>query len=114
MTISVPMTGFFFVFSGASSEDTTSEDSAEQHLLCRFVIDGSGRTVGESIALDDDLMIIKAKKTYLGVPLKHIEDQGKTLLVKGLIEYDKAMEMGEQWRAKSFRELHPNEEAVEG
>jgi hypothetical protein len=110
MTASVLISGLFFVFSGSSTEETNSEESVEQKLLCRFVVDGAGRTVGESISLEDDVIIIKAKKAYLGVPLKHIEDQGKTLLVKGLIDYDKAMEMGEQWREKSFRQLHPEEE----
>ena len=105
----VPL-GAVFLFSGDTSEDAIAEESAEQRLLCRFVLDGAGRTVGESISIEEDLMIIKAKKAYLGVPLKHIEDKGKTLLVKGLIDYDKAMEMGEQWRKESFRELHPKDE----
>ena len=42
---------------------------------------------------------------YLGVPLKHIEEEKKTLLVKGLVEQDKAEIMGEKWRRESFYKM---------
>ena len=47
-------------------------------------------------------MIIKTKNKYLGVPLKHIEEKDKTLLVKGLIDKNKAREMGEKWCRKAL------------
>jgi hypothetical protein len=80
-------------------------ENYKKNLTCRFVLDGSGRKVGESVAVDNDILIIKSGKKYLGVPLKHIEEEEKTLLVKGLVEKDKAEIIGEKWRRESFRKI---------
>ena len=99
-----------FLFSRRNKNQEKKEEkeeiSPETSLLCRFVLDGTGKKVGESIAVNKDLIIIKSGNKYLGVPLKHIEDDGKTILVKGLVDYSKAEELGEHWRMESFRELN--------
>jgi len=106
--------GGIFFFNKKKNRDVEDESEQEyDHLLCKFVTDGSGRKIGESISIDDDIVIIKSKERFLGVPLKHIEDTGKTLLVKGLVDFDKAYEMGEKWRKNAFYELDQTE-AVEG
>jgi hypothetical protein len=100
--------GNLFFFSKKKQKETPNEDEEEpdnQNLLCRFVLDGSGRKVGESIAIDNDILILKSRDRYLGVPLKHIEEEEKTLLVKGLIDRFKAEQMGEKWRRDSFNKL---------
>ena len=96
-------------------KDRTVEETEDEHdnLLCKFVKDGSGRKIGESVSVDEDILIIKSKERFLGVPLKHVEDEGKTLLVKGLVDLDKAYEMGERWRKSSFHTVEEIEE-VEG
>lgn len=88
-------------------QDAKDEEDNYDEMLCRFVLDGSGDTVGESIAVDESesVMIIKSDNNYLGVPLKHIEKRGKTLLVKGLVDHDKASIMGEKWRKNSYQEI---------
>jgi len=86
-------------------EEDEEKDSYKTSLLCRFVIDGVGRKIGESVAVDEDIIIIKSGNKYLGVPLKHIEEEEKTLLVKGLVDKDKAEEMGEKWRRESFQDI---------
>ena len=98
------ISSFFYISKNQKNNNKEEEDLDKNYLLCRFVLDGSGEKVGESIAIDDDLMIIKSGKNYIGVPLKHIEErvEGKTLLVKGLLDKDKAKEMGEIWREKSL------------
>jgi len=97
---------FFFSRRKNIKSDKINEDESEKNsLLCRFVLDGIGKKVGESIAIYDDLIIIKTRDKYLGVPLKHIEEDGKTLMVKGLVDKDKAEEMGEHWRKVSFSEI---------
>ena len=95
--------GGMFFFNKRVNKDI-EEEIEEKHddLLCKFVKDGSGKKIGESVSISDDIIIIKSKDKFLGVPLKHIEDEGKTLLVKGLVNLDKAFEMGEQWRNNSF------------
>jgi len=106
--------GGIFFFNKKKNRDVEDESEQEyDHLLCKFVTDGSGRKIGESISIDDDIVIIKSKERFLGIPLKHIEDTGKTLLVKGLVDFDRAYEMGEKWRKNSFYELDQTE-AIEG
>ena len=96
-----------FIFSKRNQrkEEHEKEEDYKFNLLCRFVIDGIGKTIGESIAVNKDLLIIKTNDKYLGVPLKHIQDNGKTLLVKGLIDKSNAEFMGKKWREENFKEI---------
>ena len=89
-------------------------ESYKNDLLCRFVLDGVGRKIGESVAIDNDILIVKSGTKYLGVPLIHIEQAGKTLLVKGLIEQDKAELMGEKWKHESFKNISSKGEKKDG
>jgi len=106
----------FFFSRNKSKKDIELEkiESYKNDLLCRFVLDGAGRKIGESVAIDKDVLIVKSGMKYLGVPLVHIEDEGKTLLVKGLVEQDKAEQMGEKWRRESFKDINPKEEKKDG
>ena len=79
------------------------EEEYKNSLLCCFVLDGLGRKIGESVAIDKDIMIIKSRAKYLGVPLKHVEFDGKKILVKGLVDQNKAEELGEKWLNTSFK-----------
>ena len=97
--------GIIFIFGDKRKKQKESTQENYDHLLCRFVLDGAGRKIGESIAVDEDVLIIKSGTKYLGVPLKHIEEEKKTLLVKGLVEQDKAEIMGEKWRRESFKDI---------
>ncbi len=92
-------------FKRKREKDANDERENKNNLLCRFVFNGSGKKVGESIAVDEDVLIIKSDEKYLGIPLKHIEQEEKTILVKGLVDQDKAEIMGERWRKKSFKKI---------
>lgn len=97
--------GNFMLLNRGSSQDKVPSDEDSDQLLCRFVVDGAGKRIGESIGIDGDILIIKSNARFLGVPLKHIEEQDTTLLVKGLVDLKKACELGEQWQTNSTREL---------
>ncbi|MFO7677149.1 MAG: DUF5749 family beta-barrel protein [Thermoplasmatota archaeon] len=99
---------FFFT---KKNKKITDEETEEQHddILCKFVKDGSGRIIGESLSIDNDVLIIKSKDRFLGVPLKHIHSLENTLLVKGLIDLDKAYELGETWLKNSFYNKEPEQ-----
>ena len=100
--------GGIFIFSRGrrkKKDEIEEEESYKASLLCRFVLDGLGRKIGESVAVDEDIVIIKSGGKYLGVPLKHIEENEKTLMVKGLVNQEKAEEMGEKWRQNSLSEI---------
>ena len=107
MTVSESTGGIFFfsIKKRKKNDEAVDEEFDGNNLLCRFVLDGFGEKIGESVAIDDDIIIIKAGSKYLGVPLKHIEEEEKTLLVKGLVDQSKAEEMGENWRRKSFDDV---------
>jgi len=93
------------------SNPKNDEEVAEDDLLCRFVLDGQGRKVGESIAVYNDLLIIKTGKDFLGVPMKHIDVDINHILVKGLIDHTKALELGKGWQKENYKEInYPQEE----
>ena len=97
-----------------TSNGHMKEDEHQENLLCRFVVDGTGKRIGESIGTDGDILIIKSGGRFLGVPLKHIEEQENMLLLaKGLIDFKKAYELGEQWRNNSLREISDGAENEE-
>ena len=103
--------GIFFFTRKKSKKIEDEPDQEHDNLLCRFVTDGAGRKIGESVSLDEDILIIKSGDKFLGVPLKHIEEEGKTILVKGLVDFDNAYEMGEKWRKESFREINQKDKS---
>jgi hypothetical protein len=107
MTKLLGLNGAIFIFSKnkKKKEEIEELENFKNSLTCRFVLDGVGKKIGESVAIDEDILIIKSGKKYLGVPLKHIDIEEKTLLVKGLVEQDKAEMMGEKWRRESFSEV---------
>lgn len=98
------------LFKKSREQEESEENNDQPDLLCRFVLDGNGKTVGESVAIQSDVLIVKDKKDFLGIPLKHIEENGKKLLVKGLVDTSKAKELGEAWRDASYEEIDLEEE----
>lgn len=71
--------------------------------ICKFVVDGKGRMIGESIALDGDVVIIKMGSKFIGIPVKHLsfdEDDDNILRIKGMFEIDRAEELGKRWTDK--------------
>ena len=81
-------------------------ENVDDSMICKFVLDGVGKKLGESVSIDSDVLIIKSGSRFLGVPLKHVEPLEKTLVVKGLIDFTKAYELGEKWRKESYREMN--------
>ena len=56
--------GNLFFFSKKNNKvDDDEEETKKNDLLCRFVVDGAGKQLGESIALDGDIIIIKSIKS---------------------------------------------------
>jgi hypothetical protein len=111
----VPVCGaFFFRKKEMSTEVKKTTEIPDSSMLCKFVVDGTGKKIGESVSIAHDVLIIKSGSQFLGVPLKHVEPAEKTLVVKGLVDFTKAYELGEKWRKESYREMmqhdhHPEE-----
>jgi len=96
---------FLFNKKEIKENDEMEDEQTNSDLLCRFVTDGSGKKIGESVSINEDIMIIKSGAKFLGVPLKHIKQSKKNIIVKGVFDFDKAYEMGEKWRKESFSEI---------
>jgi hypothetical protein len=88
-------------------------EPVDSSMICKFVLDNSGKRIGESVSVADDILIIKSGSLFLGVPLKHVESGEKNLLVKGIFDFTKAYELGEKWRKESYREMNHHDPSKE-
>jgi hypothetical protein len=104
---------FFFSKKKEPTDMKKNIENAEPSMICRFVLDGSGKKIGESVSVAGDVLIIKSGSLFLGVPLKHVESADKTLVVKGIFDFTKAYELGEKWRKESYREMNQHDDTEE-
>jgi Family of unknown function (DUF5749) len=100
---------FFFNKKKEDSGMQKPIENADPSMICKFVVDGSGKKIGESVSVAADVLIIKSGSLFLGIPLKHVESGEKTLMVKGIFDFTKAYELGEKWRKESYREMKKHE-----
>ncbi len=104
---------FLFYRKKENTEQMKTIENIDNSMMCKFVIDGMGKKLGESVSIDEDILIIKSGSRFLGVPLKHVEFVEKTLVVKGLIDFTKAYELGEKWRKESYHEMNQHDPQAE-
>jgi hypothetical protein len=90
----------FFIGFRSKKQHKNISSSESDSLVCKFVFDGLGHLLGESISTEGDLVIVKSEGSYLGIPLKHVESDGKKIIVKGLVDQQNAKRLGERWRRK--------------
>jgi hypothetical protein len=90
------------IFKGFQSkhQKNSHEDYQRNDLICKFVFNGLGHPIGESISVEHDLIIVKTDDSFLGIPLKHVEADGKKVIVKGLVDKKNAKKLGERWRKR--------------
>lgn len=109
--------GLIFVFLFNKKKETILQkiknDNIDFSMICKFVVDGTGKKIGESISIDDDVLIIKSGARFLGVPLKHVEPIETNLVVKGLIDFTKAYELGEKWQNQAYYEMNHHDDTKE-
>ena len=97
--------GMYFFSKKKEPAEKKKPVHVDQSMLCKFVVDGTGKRIGESVSMTEDVLIIKSGARFLGVPLKHVQNGEKTLVVKGLIDFSKAYALGEEWRKESYHEM---------
>ena len=105
LLVSAKYHGVYFFSKKKEPTERKKPMNVDQSMLCKFVVDGSGKRIGESVSMTEDVLIIKAGARFLGVPLKHVENREKSLVVKGLIDFSKAYALGEEWRKESYHEM---------
>lgn len=111
MMFIVGFNGSVFLFNKKkeTSDPMKTTETADPSMICKFVLDSTGKKIGESVSVNRDVLIIKSGSLFLGVPLKHVDSGEKTLMVKGIFDFTKAYELGEKWRKGSFREMTKHE-----
>jgi hypothetical protein len=91
---------------GTPSDLRWVEEDPKDHLLSRFIFDGKGNIIGESIGVDGKYLIMKSGKKFYSVPLKNIREDEKDLTLKGKIDKRMARKLGEVWRKKALDPLY--------
>lgn len=91
------------IFKGFQSKQKKPSNETISNLICKFVFDGLGNPLGESISVEKDLIIVKTDGSFLGIPLKHVESDGKKVIVKGLVDQKNAKLLGERWRRQEMK-----------
>jgi len=111
MMFFVVYSGFVFLFNKKkeSIDSVKTPEITDPSMICKFVLDSTGKKIGESVSVNQDVLIIKSGSLFLGVPLKHVESGEKTLVVKGIFDFTKAYELGEKWRKESYREMNQHD-----
>ncbi len=66
--------------------------------IARFVVDSSGKRIGESISVFEDMLIIKKGEKFYAIPFKHVEMRGDEIHVKGIVQWDKAEKLAKRWK----------------
>ena len=96
----IPGTEFFATLTELIISASLLFKSGKYSLISKFVVDKEGNRIGETISMEGDMVIIKKEKKYLAIPLKHIETSKDQVRIRGIVEWDNAIKMGEQWKKK--------------
>lgn len=88
------------------------EEIDEASLLSRFVVNAQGDTVGETMALEAEEVILKREGAFYAVSLDAIIEKDGMLLVDGNIDWDQAKEAGAEWRKASHDEMEYDESGL--
>ncbi|MDX1612335.1 MAG: DUF5749 family beta-barrel protein, partial [Candidatus Thermoplasmatota archaeon] len=89
-----------------------NEEVENASLLSRFVLNASGDTVGETMALEGDQVILKTDEGFASVSLEDIIEKDGMLLVDANIDWDAAREAGQAWKQASTDEMQYDEKGM--
>ncbi len=87
------------------AEMADHEEIDEASLLSRFVVNAQGDTVGETMALESDEVILKREGGFYAVSMDAIIEKDGMLLVDATIDWDRAKEAGDEWRKAAHDEM---------
>lgn len=94
------------------AEMLASEEFDNTELLSRFVHDSEGETIGETMTVTEDEVILKKDGEFLAVdPEAVIEKEGQLLLDPN-VDFDEARQRGEDWREANLDRMEYDEEGL--
>lgn len=86
-------------------EMAAHEEINESELLSRFVVNAKGDTVGETVALEPEQVVLKKEGAFYAVSLDDVIEKDGMLLVDAKIDWAAAEAAGETWREQAYDEM---------
>jgi len=86
------MTGFF----KRNKEKIVDERILRSKYSCKYVKQG-GKTIGESIIVKDNRLIVKSEQRTLAIPLEAVENTNEDNVMVKNFDEDEAEKLGEEW-----------------
>ncbi len=75
-----------------------AEGADASSFLARFVENTDGETLGETVGIDDDQIILKGDDGFLALSTEEVLQKDGDLVADPNIDWDRAEEAGEAWR----------------
>lgn len=94
------------------AELVADEEVSTTSLLSRFVLNNKGETVGETLGLDGDDIVLKHEGSFLVVAQEAILEKDGMLLADANIDWDEARERGNEWQKASRDEIEYDGEGM--
>jgi hypothetical protein len=94
--------------------DGSAENSApltparDRDVLCRYVVNRTGKQIGETLSTYEEKIVLKQKNQYLVIPLHALEQTENNLELKlneDEIDWKAAKELGKEWYKTYFNPL---------
>lgn len=77
------------------------EEVENASLLSRFVLNAKGETVGETLSIDDEHVVLKKDGRFFVVSPEHVLAKDGMLIADANIDWDEAGRAGDAWRETS-------------
>ncbi len=74
-------------------------------LLSRFVVDLDGSRKGETVSTEGDRLVIMESGVFYLVPMSYAVLEGKTIKLKGRVNWKRAKALGDRWKARKLDPL---------
>lgn len=96
MSIISKISGFF----RKKNQDSTQKESklVVREYIGKFVKQ-NGFDIGESIAIDNNRIVVKSKDNYMAIPLERITANTDVIAVGGF-DMDESLKFGKEWSEK--------------
>lgn len=94
------------------AEMLANDEIDDMELLSQFVHDSDGETVGETMTVTEDEVIIKREGDFLAVDPESIIENAGQLVLDPNVDLEAAQDRGESWREANLDRMEYDEEGL--
>ncbi len=94
------------------AEMAAHEEIDNAELISRFVLNGQGETVGETVTVTEEQVILKRDGTFFAIEPDTVIEKNGTLLADANIDWEEAEQAGEQWREANMDRMEYDEHGM--